>query len=435
MDRIVSYVQQDSLAALSGIVPGDVIVSVNGKEDFDIIDYLYASADPSAKLRVRGADGSVRDINVVNDGSRPFGISFEEITADRPRICRNHCVFCFMDQMPKGLRRSLYFKDDDYRMSFLMGNYITLTNVSDEEIARICEMRLSPLNISVHVTDPVLRAKIMGNPGAGKIMEQLRALREGGICFNIQLVLCPDLNDGRYLEKSLEDMLGLLPAVGSLSCVPVGLTRFRSGLGELRSYTPEEAGTVIDTVERYAKRAREISPDACFCASDEFFLLSGREFPPDEYYGEYAQYENGVGMARSFIDSALEHLSSCGKDLSGLRASAVTGVLGEKVISPVIGMINEKRGSDISVVKVVNSFFGESVTASGLVCGSDILKALSGTDPSRKVLIPSNMLKDDEDVFLDGMTLDELREASSRDISVVSPDGWEFCEQLGELCK
>lgn len=435
MDKKVSYVQEGSLAELYGIVPGDVIVSINGKEDFDIIDYLYASADPGVDLIVRGPDGSCRDLTVANDGSRPFGISFEEITADRPRICRNHCVFCFMDQMPKGLRRSLYFKDDDYRMSFLMGNYITLTNVSDGELERICGMRLSPLNISVHVTDPILRCNIMGNPDAGKIMDQLRTLKDAGIAFNIQLVLCPGLNDGEYLERSLEDMISLLPAVESLSCVPVGLTRFRAGLGELRSYTSAEASAVIDTVERYGKRAREISPDSRFCASDEFFLLSGREFPPDDYYGEYSQYENGVGMARSFIDSAAEHLGSDTQDLRGLTAAAVTGELGSRVIGPVVEMINEKRGCDISVVKVVNSFFGESVTASGLVCGCDILEALRGVEASRKVMIPSNMLKDDEDVFLDGMSLDELRERSSRDIVIVSPDGWEFCEQLGELSK
>ena len=435
MDRKVSYVQEGSLAELYGIVPGDVIVSINGKEDFDIIDYLYASADPGVNLIVRGPDGSCRDLHVDNDGSRPFGISFEEITADRPRICRNHCVFCFMDQMPKGLRRSLYFKDDDYRMSFLMGNYITLTNVSDGELERICGMRLSPLNISVHVTDPILRCSIMGNPDAGKIMDQLRTFKSAGIAFNIQLVLCPGLNDGEYLERSLEDMISLLPAVESLSCVPVGLTRFRSGLGELRSYTSSEASAVIDTVERYGKRAREISPASRFCASDEFFLLSGREFPPDDYYGEYTQYENGVGMARSFIDSAAEHLASDTKDLAGLTAAALTGELGSRVIGPVVEMINEKRGCDISVVKVVNSFFGESVTASGLVCGCDILEALRGVEASRKVMIPSNMLKDDEDVFLDGMSLDELRERSSRDIVIVSPDGWEFCEQLGELSK
>ncbi|MBO4360854.1 MAG: DUF512 domain-containing protein [Eubacteriaceae bacterium] len=435
MDRIVSYVEEGSVASLCGIRPGDVIVSINGMEDFDIIDYLYASADSDVDLAVRDGSGVLRHVRAQNDGSRPFGISFQEITADRPRLCRNHCVFCFMDQMPKGLRRSLYFKDDDYRLSFLMGNYITLTNVSDEELERICRLKLSPLNISVHVTDPDLRRSVMGNPDAGKIMDQLRKLAGSGITYNIQLVLCPGLNDGEYLERSLEDMISLLPAVESLACVPVGLTRFRSGLGELSSYSREQACRVIDTVDSYAKKAREISPDTRFCASDEFFLLAGRDFPPEEYYGDYAQYENGVGMARSFIDSAMQHLDDAPSDLSGLKAVAVTGTLGEKVISPVIGLINEKRGCDITVASVPNAFFGESVTASGLVCGCDILARLSGLPDERIALIPSNMLKDDEDVFLDGMSLEELRERSGRRIEVVSPDGWEFCEQLGGLIK
>ena len=435
MDRIVSYVQDDSIAASCGITPGDVIVSINGREDFDILDYLYASADERVEMLVRDRSGSTRKLVVRNDGTRPFGISFEEITADRPRICRNHCVFCFMDQMPKGLRRSPYFKDDDYRLSFLMGNYITLTNVSDAELERICAMRLSPLNISVHVTDSALRERIMGNSDAGRIMDQLRRLGDAGITFNIQLVLCPGINDGKYLVKSLEDMIGLLPAVESLACVPVGLTRFRSGLGELSSYTPQQASEVIDTMEIYGRRAREISEDARFCASDEFFLLAGRPFPESDYYGDYSQFENGVGMARSFIDAVNDHLAEDARDLEGLSAAAVTGVLGEKVIAPVIGQINGKRGCDISVVRVVNSFFGQSVTASGLVCGCDILDALENVESSRTVMIPSNMLKDDEDVFLDGMTLEELREKSGRDIVIVSPDGWEFCEQLGELIK
>ena len=435
MDRIVSHVQQESIAASCGIAPGDVIVSINGREDFDIIDYLYATADETVDLVIRAGDGETRKLTVRNDGTRPFGISFEEITADRPRICRNHCVFCFMDQMPKGLRRSLYFKDDDYRLSFLMGNYITLTNVSDGELERICAMKLSPLNISVHVTDPVLRERIMGNRDAGKIMEQLRRLKDAGITYNIQLVLCPGLNDGKYLVKSLEDMISLLPAVESLACVPVGLTRFRSGLGELSSYRADQASEVIDTVEIYAGKAREISEDARFCASDEFFLLAGRPFPGSDYYGDYSQYENGVGMARSFIDAVNEHLADDGRDLEGLSAAAVTGVLGEKVIAPVIGKINEKRGCDITVVRVLNSFFGDSITASGLVCGRDILEAIEKVDDSRTVMIPSNMLKDDEDVFLDGMTLDELREQSGRDIVIVSPDGWEFCEQLEDLIR
>lgn len=433
MDRKVAYVEEESTAASYGIKAGDVIVSINGNRDFDIIDYLYDTADDETVLEIRTSDGKEKTLSVENDGMRPFGISFENMTADNPRVCRNHCVFCFMDQMPKGLRKSLYFKDDDYRLSFLMGNYITLTNVDDEELERIADMQLSPLNISVHVSDPEMRKTIMRNDDAVKIMDQLRFLKDNDIEFNIQLVLCPGINDGKYLEKSLEDMISLLPAVTSLSCVPVGLTKYRDGLYPLRSYTKEEALTVIKTVEEYGKKAREISEYVSFCASDEFFLIAGLPFPEDSYYGEYLQYENGVGMSRSFIDGAREFIDAEeGLVLSSEKTALITGVLGMKVLEGPIAEINSAFGTALKLYEVKNKFFGEDVTASGLVTGCDILDMLM-TVPEETVLIPSNMLKDDEDVFLDNMTLDELKERSKKNIVIVSPDGYEFCENIKEL--
>lgn len=250
-------------------------MALNGKTDFDIIDYYYASADSSLNMIIE-RNGEQTELDMKNPGLIPLGLSFENLTIDKPRFCKNKCIFCFMDQMPKGLRKSLYFKDDDYRLSFLYGNYITLTNVSDEELERIIEKKLTPLYVSVHVSDPQKRKEMMNNDDAPKIMQQLQKLKEGGIDFNIQLVLCPGINDGDYLRRSLDDMITLLPNIISLSCVPVGLTKFRDSLYPLSSFTKEQAEDVIKIIDEYRLKAGEIDEFVTFCASDEFFCF-GRE--------------------------------------------------------------------------------------------------------------------------------------------------------------
>lgn len=284
MKKIVTYVEEGSLAQQYGIKPGFEVNSINKNEEFDIIDYLYDTSDEKFEIGITDTDGNRKTMFIENPDLYPFGLSFKNATIDKPRICKNKCAFCFMDQMPKGLRKSLYFKDDDYRLSFLCGNYITLTNVSDDELDRIIQKKLSPLNISVHVTDEELRMKLMHNKDAYKIITQLTKLKDNGIEFNVQLVLCPGINDGEYLRKSLEDMIKLLPNLNSLSCVPVGLTKFRDGLFELTPYTKEQALEVISIIEHYREIVKEISPNSCINASDEFYLLAEMDFPKDEYY-------------------------------------------------------------------------------------------------------------------------------------------------------
>lgn len=431
MEKKIIYVEKGSLADKCGIKAGDVAVALNGKTDFDIIDYYYASADSSLNMIIE-RNGEQTELDMKNPGLIPLGLSFENLTIDKPRFCKNKCIFCFMDQMPKGLRKSLYFKDDDYRLSFLYGNYITLTNVSDEELERIIEKKLTPLYVSVHVSDPQKRKEMMNNDDAPKIMQQLQKLKEGGIDFNIQLVLCPGINDGDYLRRSLDDMITLLPNIISLSCVPVGLTKFRDSLYPLSSFTKEQAEDVIKIIDEYRLKAGEIDEFVTFCASDEFFVLAGKDFPSSDYYGDYVQFENGVGMSRSFIDDVDEFIEDNAGSTIPCNAYLVTGTLGKKVLQPVIEKLNGALGLSLELLEVQNKFFGESVTASGLVCGCDIIKELDGKDKSRPVFIPQNMLMDEEPLFLDNMSFDSVAEQTGMQVYAVPAGGYDFCCMLKE---
>ncbi len=432
MDRRVVDVQIGSLSERYGIKQGDIILQLNGKKEFDIIDYMLASADENISIVLKNDNGTERKIIMENDFSLPVGLSFEQTTIDKPHRCTNNCIFCFMEQMPSGLRESLYFKDDDYRLSFLSGNYITLTNVSDEDIKRIIELKMSPLNISVHTTNPALRCQMMNNKNAGNIMSRLKTLCEGGIDFNLQFVLCPGYNDKDELESSLKDVMSLLPSVKSLSCVPVGLTKYRNGLTHLNSFTREEAKSVIDTVDKYANEVKKKYPEICFCASDEFFILAQEGIRNASYYMDYIQYENGVGMMRSFIDDCSDSLSESSSK-NNMSATLVTGELAYNILNEEIAVINEHFGSNMQLIAVKNDFFAGKVSAAGLVCGSDIISQLKGKKLSDILFVPSNMLKDDEDIFLDDVKLCELEENLHVKAYRVPSEGYDFCEYVKEF--
>ncbi len=421
MKNKVTYTAEGSLGEMLGIFTGDHVISLNGKENFDIIDYYCAQAEESIEISyVKEGSTEVITKSVDNPGYLPIGLSFEHETIDTPRQCANKCIFCFMDQMPEGVRETLTFKDDDYRLSFVDGNYITLTNVSDKALQRIVDLKLSPMNISVHTTNPELREKMVGNKNAGKIMEQLRILKAGEIDFNVQIVLCPEYNDRDELRRSLGDLLEFVPNLISLSVVPVGLTKYRDGLTPLRAFTKEEACETIDIIEEYRKKAEEICGEGVFCASDEFFILAEREFPHPDYYGEYTQYENGVGMYVSFFDDmefALEETEKIGK----VNAAVITGELGKRALENMAEILHEKDNDVcLDVITVKNEYFGGKVTASGLVTAGDILKALEKTEKDYPLyIIPGNMLNDD-DLFIDNTSLEELNEKSGKRI-IVSP--------------
>lgn len=411
MKKIIIRVEENSVAEKYGLKEGWEVVSINGNRNFDIIDYMMETAETSFNITIKDESGNEKSILIHNPEWSPVGIGFENMTIDKPKLCKNKCVFCFMDQMPKGLRKTLYFKDDDYRLSFTCGNYVTLTNVSDEELDRIISYKLSPMNISVHTTDPELRYSMMKNTQSKNILAQLNKLQDGGIRLNIQLVLCPGYNDGAALETTLTDMLTFLPSLNSLSIVPVGLTKYREGLALLQPFDKAGAEKVIDTIEEFRNIAHEKSGAYLFHASDEFFTLAQRDFPPDAYYEDYSQYENGVGMARSFIDEIDEALADT-KINNNIHATIITGELGYPILKGAADKIQRKFPDIIlETVAIKNEFFGGHVTASGLVCGSDIIKQMKDQNHATTFIIPSNMLKEDDDVFLDDMTVKEIEDS------------------------
>lgn len=395
MRKIITDVAKGSPLYKKGVRAGDEAVTLNGQSAFDIIDYLLATAEDTYKLQIKNDKKPLREI-CVHTTAEPPGASFEHITIDAPRHCLNNCVFCFMDQMPAGMRDTLYFKDDDYRLSFISGNYVTLTNANDAALERIARLKLSPMNISVHTTNPALRAHMMKNPNGAGIMRQLRFLADNKISLNLQLVLCPGLNDGAELARTMEDILGLGGAVNSLSCVPVGLTKYRDKLTVLKAFDRESAARVIETISAFKHKAKD---GQTFCASDEFFILAGEKVPESPYYGAYDQYENGVGMLRSFADDIDEALDSNEYNDVGLCATLVTGKLAANFMAAQAEKINAHTRCALRVCAVENNFFGTSITVAGLVTGSDIVS--DERLKNETLIIPSNMLKSDRDVFLD----------------------------------
>lgn len=411
MKKRITSIEPGTLAERYGIRANDIVLALNGKTDFDIIDYMMDASEEEFDLTIQSGN-DIKTIKIINKDFEPLGISFEHLTIDPPRKCTNNCIFCFMKQMPKGLRDTLYFQDDDYRLSFLYGNYITLSNVTDEELDRIIKYQLSPMNISVHATDPDLRITMTRNPKSNQIMAQLERLKDGGISFNVQLVLCPGYNDKNQLEKTLSDMLSLLPAIKSLSCVPVGLTKYRDGLPKLTQFDEAGAKAIISIIENYRERAHALSDTNIFYASDEFFILAKQPIPPDTYYDDYLQYENGVGIARSFMDEIDSQLQENEYPIETQGVTMITGVLGYPILNGKITKIKEKYpAAKLDAVAIENHFFGASVTASGLVCGSDIIEKLQEIDHASTLIIPSNMLKDDEDIFLDDVTVADVERA------------------------
>lgn len=428
---IISRVEEHSLAQHAGIKGGERLISINGCEINDILDYRYYETNRTLDILLE-ADGSQRTVCIKKGEYQPIGLEFATYLMDKQRSCKNKCIFCFVDQTPKGMRESLYFKDDDERLSFLFGNYITLTNLTDHEVDRIIKMRISPVNVSVHTTNPELRVSMMKNPAASRIMELLRKLAEGGIQINCQLVLCPGINDGAELERSLDDLLSLAPQVHSIALVPVGLTNHREGLPELRTHTPEEAGQIIDTAHACAARCWTKYGSMIVWAADEFYLKAGRELLTDEHYEDYPQLDNGVGMVtllRTEFAAAVKNTE--GDDLPHY-ATIATGVSAAPIIEGLLKIAREKWvNANWSVVPIENNFFGPNITVAGLVTGTDLLAQLDKEKiKGGRLLIPSVMLRHEGDMFLDSITLNELSEQLGVNVTPVPNDGWELLDAL-----
>ena len=405
----ITAVQDGSLAQKKRISAGDCLVSVNGNAVRDVLDYRFYLNDEKLRLVLKGADGKSRVVTVIKDEFEDIGLEFETYLMDKQQHCKNKCIFCFIDQLPKGLRESLYFKDDDSRLSFLFGNYITLTNMSDEDIDRIIKMHISPVNISVQTMNPDLRVKMMLNPHAGESLRFIDKLAEGGILLNTQLVLCPGINDGKELEFSLQKLGELYPEVQSIAAVPVGLSDHREGLYPLEAYTPETAGEVIDIIDRFNAEFEKKHGEIIAYAADEFYLKAGRKIPDADYYNGFPQLENGVGMWALLESEFIQALDECETKEKNRRVTVVTGQAAYPLIRSLADKAEDKiNGLDVNVVEAKNKLLGKMITVSGLLCGKDIADALEGVDLGEELLIPPNCLRSEGDMFLDDMTVEEL---------------------------
>lgn len=426
----ITCVSPDSLGEELGLKPGDRLISMNGHPIRDVIDYMYYEAAEELSLLME-IDGEEVLFEIEKESEEPLGLDFEDYLMDRQRSCKNKCIFCFIDQLPKGLRETLYFKDDDARLSFLMGNYITLTNLSEEDLARIIEMRISPINISVHTTDPELRVRMMANPNAAKINEILKRFYEAGIEMNCQIVLCKGVNDGIHLEKSLRDLAALFPMVRSTSVVPVGISDHREGLYPLVPFEKEDALAVVDLIEGIGKEQRAKNGVAGCYASDEFYVLADLPVPSEEDYDGYPQIENGVGLMRS-LQVELEDALACEEgDDHPYEVGIVTGVLAADYMRTLLERIKGKfSGLRFEIYPIVNHFFGEKITVSGLVTGTDIVDQLKGRELPARLLIPSSMLRAEQDLFLDSMSMEEVSAMLNRPIEISMNDGQNLLDRI-----
>ena len=408
----ITGVEKASPAAKHGILPGDILISINGHDINDVLDYRFRLTEKKITLLIhRGPD--LKEITIKKDEYSDIGLEFETYLMDKKHSCRNKCVFCFIDQLPKGMRDTLYFKDDDSRLSFLMGNYITLTNLSEEDVDRIIEMKTSPINVSVHTTNPELRVRMMKNKNAGKVLSYLRRFADAGISLNCQIVLCKGINDGKELERSMTDLAALYPSLVGVSIVPAGITNYREGLCYLEPFTAEEAGEVIDTIDKFGEKCLKKFGTRLFFSSDELYIEAGRELPGEDYYEGYPQIENGVGMIRSMDGEFTDELDFLDEyDLEKPRkVSVATGAAAYDFIKSLADRLCEQVPTlECHVYKIINDFFGHNITVAGLLTGKDLANQLKGKDLGDRLLIPRVTLRSEGDVFLDDTTPEWLAE-------------------------
>ena len=429
--HIITGVMPGSIAEEMGIEPGDRLLAVNGHEIEDIFDYQFYSEDEQVVLLIEKENGEQWELEIEKDADEDPGMEFESGLMDEYRSCRNRCIFCFIDQMPAGMRDTLYFKDDDSRLSFLQGNYVTLTNMSDHDIDRIIRYRLEPINISFQATSPELRCRMLNNRFAGDALKKVDRLFEGGIEMNGQIVLCRGINDGEELERSIRDLSGYLPLLRSVSVVPVGLTRFREGLHPLEPFTEEDAKHVLETVHRWQKKFYQKYGVHFIHAGDEWYLLAGEEVPEEERYDGYLQLENGVGMLRLLINEFREAFDKAAGDVEERTVSVATGRLAGPYLKKIAEKLREKYPrTKVCVYEIRNDFFGESITVSGLVTAQDIIAQLRGRELGDRLLIPCNMLKADEDIFLDDYTVKQVSDALQVPVVIVKSSGQDLIDAV-----
>lgn len=422
---LIQNVLPDSIAAEVGFEAGDAIVSINGEKPRDLIDYQFLCADEVLELEVLDAKGKLHEVEIEKDYDEDLGLEFDTAVFDGLIQCNNRCPFCFIDQQLPGMRDTLYLKDDDYRLSFLYGSYLTLTNLPPKEWERIAQLRLSPLYISVHATEPEIRERLLKNSRAGQILDQLKWFARNRLQIHAQVVVCPGINDGGHLDRTLTDLAkfhkGEIPTVASIAVVPVGLTRFRPAEDELIPVTPEKAREVIDRVQALQAKFQQKYGSTVAWLADEWFLIAGVELPPESHYEDYPQIGNGVGSIRQFLKEFHQSAKRLPKQITPpRRLTWVVGNAVEQAFQPILKWLNQVEGLSVEMVALNSEYWGQSITVTGLLTGTDLLRSLEGRDLGDAVLIPSLMLKHGDTRFLDDMTIEALTQRLGVPLLVVS---------------
>jgi len=430
-EHIIWRVQPKSIAEEMEIEPGDVLLAINDKEIQDIFDYHFLINDEYIVVLIRKKNGEEWELEIEKDYNEDLGIEFENGLMDDYKSCRNHCIFCFIDQMPGGMRDTLYFKDDDSRLSFLQGNYITLTNMEQKDLERIVKYHLEPVNVSVHTMNGELRCKMLNNRFAGEALKKLEYLHDKGVEMNGQIVLCKDINDGEELEYSIGKLTEYIPYMKSLSVVPVGLTKYREGLYPLKPFTKEDATEVISIIHKWQQYCMERYGIHFIHGGDEWYLLAGMDMPPEENYDGYLQLENGVGMMRLLENEFLEALKNLPGGDTRRKVTIATGKLAAPLISRLSRKLQKKYpNAEVCVEGIRNDFFGEMITVTGLLTGRDIFAQLKGKDLGEELLLSCSMLRSGEEVFLDDMTVEELKNALHVPVYIVKSSGQDLINAI-----
>ena len=430
----ITSVEPASRAEKHGILPGDTLLAINNNEINDVLDYRFYLTECKVKVTVM-RDGEEISVTIKKGEYDDIGLDFETPLMDKKHTCKNGCIFCFIDQNPEGLRESLYFKDDDSRLSFIHGNYVTLTNMTEKDVERIIKMRISPINVSVHTTNPELRVKMMKNKNSGKVLSYLNDFAEAGLKISAQIVLCRGINDGEELMRSMRDLAALYPAVSSVAVVPAGLTKFREKLYPLTDFTKDEAADVIDMINSFGDEHYKNHGTRLIYAADEFYLKADREIPTADYYEDYPQLENGVGMLRSFSDEFGMALEDVIEFASGNTEERTVSLVTGTASYPTLKQLSDKLMSicpklTINIYEIINNFFGTSITVSGLLTGKDICEQLQGKPLGDELLIPENSLRHGEEVFLCGMTVSEMSDRLSVPVRATGADGYQLVEDI-----
>lgn len=432
MEQKITGIVAGSIAEELGVQPGDFLLRISGQEIEDVLDYYFYTEAEELTLCIRSQSGEEWEAEIEKEEKEDLGLVFQDQFMGQYQHCHNHCIFCFIDQLPKGMRPTLYFKDDDSRLSFLNGNYITMTNMKEKDIERIIRYHMSPMNISVHTTNPELRRKMLRNPGAGEILEHIRRFVQAGIVLNGQIVLCKGINDGQELERTLSDLEEFVPVMQSLSIVPVGLSRHRQGLYPLEPFDKEDAAALIRQIRPWQDRLYEKTGLHFVHLSDEFYILADEELPEEREYDGYLQIENGVGMMRLFWNEAMTAIEELPSNIKGEgKISLVTAPSACGHIQRIVGRILEKmEGGEIQVCCIRNDFFGERITVTGLLTGQDILAQLKEKSLGRLLLLPENLLRAGEQVLLDDITVEDLKKALQTPIDIVQSSGRDFVQKI-----